>query len=251
MTGTKLIKQAGTYIKRHLPEIFAILGSVGVVATGVISAKASLEAEKRINEAEIDKKGDLTNFEKFVTAGPAYAGAVFVGAVTIACVAGSQILNSQRQAAIIGAYIFLDNKFNEYRKKLVEHYGKEADTEINRSILEEVPRDTVPIYMSDEYCVFYEDHYGEFFERTMLEVQSAEYELNRKFTIEGEVTLNDFLYLLGLPEQEIGNSLGWQQEIVCDFPHPPWIDFEHELITLDDGTECYRISYVKPPVVIT
>lgn len=250
MTGVKLMKQIGAYAKRHLPEIFAILGSVGVVATGMLSAKASKEAEKRLNEAEIDKKEDLTNFEKFVTAAPAYAGAIFVGAVTIACVAGSQILNSQKQAAIIGAYIFLDNKFREYKKKLVELHGKEMDTEITRSILETVPRDTIPIQTKEGFCIFYEDQTETFFERTFLEVKEAEYQLNRKFAIEGEVSLNDFLYFLGLPEEELGDTLGWQQDIICDFPHPPWIDFEHELITLDDGTTFYKISYVDYPIII-
>ena len=84
----------------------------------------------------------------------------------------------------------------------------------------------------------------------MLEVQNAEYLLNRKIVTEGEACLNDFLKLLGLSEINGGDELGWSLEAGCAFYGYSWIDFEHELVELtEDGLECYIIHIAEEPTI--
>ena len=67
--------------------------------------------------------------------------------------------------------------------------------------------------------------------------------------MDGEASLNDFFELLGLNEMKIGDALGWSQECICDFYNPAWIDFEHELVTMEDGMECYIINILVSPMI--
>lgn len=249
MTGKKLIQQTALYLKRHSPTILTCLGSIGVVATAVLTSKAAIKATELLAEAEIDKREDLTILETVAVAGPSYIPAVLMGTATIACIFGANALNARQQAALTSAYIFLNNAFENYKKKAIKLYSEDADKQIQSEIVREKSRQFTDLRVKsdNDILVFYEDHYGKFFERTMLEVQEAEYELNRKLAMEGEATLNDFFELLGLSEQDIGDALGWSQESICDYFNPPWIDFEHYLTELDDGLECYIINILTTP----
>lgn len=254
MTGKKLIQQTAIYLKRHSPEILTCIGSIGVVATAVLTAKATIKATELLNEAEIDKREDLTVTETIMVAGPSYIPAILTGAATIACIFGANVLNRQQQAMLASAYMFLDRSYKDFQKKAKELYGDNADQKIREELVKEKAKtfdlctSVAPPYEGNN-LTFYEEHYGKFFERNMIEVQEAAYLLNRKLAMEGEANLNDFFEFLGLPEQEIGDALGWSQEGICDFFDPPWIDIEYELVKLEDGLECYIINILTTPNV--
>ena len=71
----------------------------------------------------------------------------------------------------------------------------------------------------------------------------AEYHLNRNFVQRGYASLNEFYEFLGLPQTKYGDEVGW----TCTDGYC-WIDFEHRLISRDDGgTEVYAIDMLFPP----
>lgn len=251
MTGKKLIQQSALYLKKHSPTILTVIGSIGVVATSILTAKATIKATELLNEAEIDKRDELTFLETISVAGPSYIPAVLTGTATIVCIFGSNVLSMRQQAALTTAYMLLHNTLQNYKQKTMALYGEDANKKIQSAIVKEKSPlvSDLGVRSDKDILVFYEEHYGKFFERSMLEIQEAEYGLNRKLAMEGEATLNDFFELLGLPEQEIGDALGWSQESICDYLNPPWIDFEHYLTELDDGLECYIINILEEPKV--
>lgn len=241
-----MIKKLPKYLKASSPTILTCIGMVGVAATAVMAVKATPKAMKLLDEASSEKGEELTKLETIQIAGPCYIPSVLIGAGTIACICGANILNGRRQTALTSAYIFLDRSFKEYRAKVDELFGEHSDKLVQESIVHD-RYEEADITPKGETLIFYEENYGKFFERTMLEVQDAEYLLNRKLAMDGEASLNDFFDFLGLPETEIGDSLGWSQQMICDFFNPAWIDFEHELTTMDDGMECYIIHISIPP----
>lgn len=247
MNGTQLLARSKLFLKRQSPTILTCIGAVGVVATAVLAIRATPKAMETLERAKLEKEEDLTPLEVVQVAGPAYIPAITIGASTIACIFGANVLNKRQQATITGAYMFLQQSYKEYKNKVNEIFGKDADSQIKSAILEEKRR-KVELPTSGETVLFYEEHYGEIFERTMAEVMDAEYQLNRKFAVEGEATLNDFFELLGLPKNDAGDSFGWNIDYICDFYSYSWIDFEHELVTLDDGLECYIITAKAGPV---
>lgn len=249
------------FLEKHSSTILTCLGAVGVVATAVTAVQATPKALLLIEQTRFEKweesdcptqqmkDYELTPVEVIQAAWKPYIPSVLIGAATIACLFGANGLNKRQQAAIASAYIFLDQSYKEYKKKVNEVFGPDADLEVQKEIAKDKMKETdILPPRSDETLLFYEEHYGELFERTMLEVQDAEYQLNRKLAIDGDVTLNDFFRFLGLDERKVGDALGWSCETICDASHPAWIDFEHELVTMDDGMECRIITTVLPPV---
>lgn len=257
MNVNHFLNKTKACLVKQSPTILAVIGSVGVVATAVTAVRATPKALALIEKTRCEKVDDenpientpiLTPIEVVRTTWQCYIPSVLIGSATIACIFGSNVLNKRQQAALTSAYIFLEQSYKNYRNKAIEMLGTDTDKEIQKEIVKDKAKEEdVSAPKSDDVLLFYEEHYGKFFERTMLEVQDAEYQLNRKLAIEGEASLNDFFEFLGLDACEIGDALGWSYEIICDFNHA-WIDFEHQLVETDDGMECRIINMVDQPV---
>lgn len=204
-------------LKRGSPTILTILGAAGLIFTTVSAIRATKEA----TEAESAK-----------AAWRCYIPTVVLGASTLVCIFGANALNKKQQAAITSAYILLNNTHKEFLKN-----------DVVKQAVAEDKADDIDIPHTDEKTLFYEFNHGEFFERDMAEVLSAEYQFNKQFISRGHACLNDFYELIGLPKSQVGETLGW-----TDRDGVPWIDFEHELVELEDGMECYFIFLPEPPI---
>lgn len=110
------------------------LGAIGVVATAVMAVKATPKAERLLEEAKIEKGEELSKIETIKTAAPAYIPAIVVGVSTISCIFGANILNKRAQASLMSAYALLDSSYSEYKNKVGELYGKDADSIVKGEI---------------------------------------------------------------------------------------------------------------------
>lgn len=235
-------------LKRMLPTVMTGVSVVGIIFTAVVTAKQTPKAIKLLEDAEREKGEPLSKWEKVKTAAPVYIPAIIIGALTIACIVETNLINEKQKAAYISAYTALSKSYSRYKDKVAELYGDNADYIVEDEIIKE-KANADNLYSSDEKLTFYEEFYGDFFELSKEEVLRAEYELNRNFILRGYVTLNEFYAFLGLPETEIGAKLGWSDEAGWTFYGYSWIDFEHNKHTLDDGMEYYTISFPFPPIL--
>lgn len=126
-----------TFLKRNSSTILTTIGAIGVVATAVIAVKDTPKALRILDEAEHEKGEELTVKEKIVTAGPVYIPAIAVGISTIACIFGANTLNKRNQAALMSAYALLDQSYKDYKRKVSDIYGEDAD----KKIIEEVAKE--------------------------------------------------------------------------------------------------------------
>lgn len=235
------------FLRRNASTILTWVGAAGVVGTAVLAVKATPKALTLLEAAKEEKGEDLTVTEKIVVAGPAYIPAVAVGASTIACVFGANILNKRDQAALMSAYALLDNSYREYKRKLEEIYGEEAGAQIREEIAQDhyVEED---IRASDEKLMFFDFYSMQFFESTMEEVLSAEYRFNQNFIMSGSACLNEFYDMVGLPRMPCGYQLGWAAKSGNMDVGISELEFRHEKIRLDDGMEGYIIVFSEDPV---
>ena len=235
------------YLQRNSPTIVSCIGAVGVVATTIAAVKATpkalslIENEKAYINKQLEEGGWQTRVDKLTTAETikatwkCYIPTAIIGLSTITCIFGANTLNKRQQAAITSAYMLLDNTYKQYKEKVSKLLGDNADTMVKKSIIED---------QYSEITLFYEYHYGEFFERRKADVLNAEYQLNLKFASQGYACLNDFFELLGLPITQEGEVIGWSTQEGYSA-----IDFEHQLLELDDGMECTIINLPISPSI--
>lgn len=236
-----MFKKIAKRIVNESPLIFTTFGCIGFAYSLYSAIKVTPKALSCIEVAK-QKKGEesLSKLEVIHSCWTCYIPAAVTSMVSLSLIYGSCIISRKRQANLIGAYALLDQGFKQYREKVCKIYGEEANRIVQNEVIRSKSSSIKP--PSDgEILIFYEENYGEFFERRMSEVQDAEYQLNRKFALEGEASLNDFYEFLGLKKMKIGDMFGWSIEQAYDFYGYSWIEFEHELIELDDGMECYAI----------
>lgn len=229
-----------TLLKKESPMILGILGATGVVLTAISVAKATPKAEKALEGIE-----DAPTIEKAKIVAPIYAKSALIGTATIACIVGSTILNGKQRMAVASAYMMLDQTYKQYKDKVDDIFGEGSSRNVERELTKEKLK-SLPSPKYDDTVIFYEKHRDEFFERNIQEVQEAMYQLNRKFAMEGEASLNDLYDFLNLDHIKEGDELGWSSYLMAEANSKVWIDYELDLIKTDDGMECYEIVLSNP-----
>ena len=243
----RLLESSKKFIKRNGSTILTCVSSVGVVATTVMAVKATPKAVKLLEQAEVQKEEPLTVLEKIKVAGPSYIPTILVGASTIACIFGANMLNKRQQAALLSAYALLDNSYKEYKKKAAELYGENADQHIREELAKDQYEDS-DIEVEDNKLLFYDEYRREYFNATMEDVLMAEYTLNRDLSYHGYATLNEFYDLLNLPHTDFGDILGWCSMMIHEYQWYAWVEFNHRKVVMDDGLECYILEILTEPV---
>lgn len=244
----KLLHQTSLFVKKNASTILTCVGSAGVVATAVLAVKATPKALKLIEEAKKEKKVEkLTVFQTIEIAGTTYVPSVITGIATIGCIFGANILNKRQQAALMSAYALLDSSYKEYKSKVVELYGEDADDRVREEIVKDKYVDEDIDMPDDGKQLFYDEFSGRYFESTTENVIRAEYNFNRKLSAFNGVYLNEFYEMLGVPPVDYGDHIGWCSAEVYDMQWNTWIDFKHKKVTMDDGLECYIISWSFDP----
>lgn len=165
-TITRTLNRVGFQLKKHSPEILAVAGTVGVVASGVMACKATTklngileESKKRIDTvhgyveengysekySEEDKKKDLTIIytQTAVKLVRLYVPSVILGGLSITAMLTSNKILRKRNIALAAAYATLDKGFKEYRERVVERFGKELDKELKYNIKAQEVTETV------------------------------------------------------------------------------------------------------------
>lgn len=241
-----LLLKVSRFCKRNSATILTCVGGIGVIATSVSAATATPKAMRLIEEAKREKGEELTKFEAVVTAAPAYIPTVIMGVGTLVCVFGANSLNKRQQAALMSAYALLDSSYKDFKKKVNEMYGEDANRQVIAEIVKDKYQET-DIDVDDNKLLFYDEFSGRYFESTMEDVLEAEYELNHLLAQDAGVYLNEFYELLGIDTVDYGDYLGWSSFELVETYWYCWVEFEHEKVIMEDGMECYILTILKEP----
>ena len=239
-------------LKQASPDILVIIGVVGVVASTIMACKATLKVDevvteheekiKEINETAEDPKyaeryskedceTDIKNMKikTAVKLAKLYAPAVIVGTLAIGCIIGSHYILQKRNASLLAAYTALDTTFKEYRKRVAEKYGEDAEHDIRHGIRRETIMETIKNENGEETqvekvittrtpgvhsrlfdctCRGYEKnaHLNWY---TLKNFQTI---CNRKLQLKKHLYLNEVYDMLDMPCSQAGQSLGWLAE---------------------------------------
>ena len=156
------------------------------------------------------------------------------------------------------AYALLDQGFKDYRRKLKELYGDEADKKVIEALAVEKsqtvyinasylagPCDLALEENSSKPVLWYDEYSKRFFTASLEQVLMAEYHLNRNYILRGEAVINELYEFLGLEPTDWGAEAGWAPMDEGMF----WIEFNHIPAKLDDGSVFYIIEMPFEPIL--
>ena len=241
-----LLQHSKLFLKRNASTILTCIGGSGVVATFVMAVKATPKAISLIDKAKNEKGEDLTKFEIVRTAAPVYIPSILVGASTIACIFGANVLNKRKQAALMSAYALLDSSYKDFKNKVNDLYGEEGTNRIKEELAKDKYEET-DIKVEDDTMLFYDEFSKRYFESTMYKVQYAEYAVNRDIHMRGYASLGEFYEYLDIENIEGGEELGWSEGGNFSRYWQSWMDFSHHTVVMDDGLECKIITMFMEP----
>lgn len=243
----KWLHRSQKFVKRNASTILTCVGGVGVVTTSVMAVKATPKALALIEEAKQEKGEELTKLEIVKVAGPTYIPSAVMGVATIACIFGANALNKRQQAALMSAYALLDNSYKDYKKKVGELYGEDADLKVRQELAkDDYDEEEDGSEEDDGKHLFYDQYSGRYFRATNETVLTAKYEINKVLNDDCYASLNELYDLFGIERLDHGDYIGWSSAQMFDTYWESWIHFWLEKTDLEDGMECYIVHYTDP-----
>lgn len=215
---TKIASLAGAARKLIIdnsPTILSAMAVVGVATTAIMAVQATPRAIRILENAGTNSPVLLTPQEKLRLIAPCYIPSSAVGIATMACIIGANSVHTKRQAALISAYTITENEFRKYQSKVTETFGENKE----RKVRDELAQDKVNenpvsanqvIVTGNGDVLFMDSLSNQYFESTYEKVKRAENDLNRQLIHEAYVSLNEFYDLLEIPNNDIGEELGWK-----------------------------------------
>ena len=249
MLATRALGRTKLFLVKHAPEIMTY---GGIVVTGIgiyLFCKASMqlddaldihdekleeieaardsgrmdnqEAKKLINKEKRDFALHLTKL---------YGPAVTTTACGFALILGGHHLISKRSAAISAAYKALEEGYSQYRQRVRDDLGEEADRKYLYGLKEESKDISIKDADGNEKlisadvmvpgCAVNCSPYARFFDEYSTQwTRNPEYNLmflnaqqnyaNDKLHAQGHLFLNEVYEMLGLPHTTAGSVVGW------------------------------------------
>lgn len=251
MNIKSLIKAAGGFIEKNSPQILTGLGVAGVVSTAIMTGRATVQAQKAIFEDKLEKEmaaeGDdilYTWKDKVKASWKCYIPPAIMCGCSVACIIGSQSINTKRNAALATVYSLTKSTLEEYQDKVVETIGEKKE-ELLRGEIDQKKLDSKPA--SGEHIIetgrgkvlCFDSLSGRYFRHNMEVIRRIVNDLNHDLLGVMWVPLNDFYYALGLEGIKLGDEIGWTVDDLIE------VKFTSKVS--DEGEPCLVLDYDVVP----
>lgn len=241
-------------LKKYSPEILLGVGLVGGVTATVLACRATsklpeimdvheeLTTELAITEnnalqanatdfalKKIRKNKTKVYLYTTVNIVKIYAPAVGFGAASVACILGSFGILKGRNAALMAAYSVLNDRFMNYRQRVRDDLGDEADKkylygthkeiieveEIGKNGKTKTVKKEIEVAHPDDlspYCKCFDetcDNWDKDPDYNKLFLTRQQNWANDKLKAQGHIFLNEVYDMLGFPRSKAGQIIGW------------------------------------------
>lgn len=214
MNARTIIKTVLSETKKKAPTILACTGAVGVITTAIFASKATLKADEVIKTHEVNLEEPLTIKEKIKLTWKYYVPTFLMGTISITSILVSNRLSTKQTAIFATAATAAERTLQEYQKNLVDIVEPNKVSKIEDAIakthLEKTPvddRSVIPTQGGTVLC--FDDYNGRYFRSDAEKIRQVVNDANEIINSKGEISLNDFYYLLGLPKCADGDERGW------------------------------------------
>lgn len=236
---TRGISRQALLVSKASPELLLVAGIAGMVGSTVLACRATLKMDKVLDEgkmkldlaktlqhddySESDRHRDISliHFQTGVRVVRLYAPAIGVGLLSVAALTKSNAILTQRATALAAAYTALDQGFRQYRARVIDKYGEEADQELRYGIEKreiedpETGEKSVQVTVPGDPSI-----YARFFDETndswsrdpevnLFFLKSQQNYANDLLHANGHIFLNEVYDLIGLDRSKAGQVVGW------------------------------------------
>lgn len=253
--ASQILTKTKLGIKKHSPEILVATGiGTGIVAA-IIACKQTIKANNIVAEAqkslqniedakelaannkveytEENKQADRKYIAIQTTVGmvKTYALPVGLGILSITCILAGHHILKKRNVALAAAYSALSTDFMNYRKRVVDKYGKDVDFMLKNGLEKQIiankviDPETGEVKETKEEALTYEGSKLSQYARVFDEVGSTQWtpsaDHNRAFLLmeqnyfnerirtRGYIFLNEVYERLGFRPTKAGSVVGW------------------------------------------
>lgn len=246
--------------------VIAAIACVGVICTGILSARAALKiSEAEENSVEVvDESTEETTKDKVVNfVKRNWKELIFpvVSAIaTVTCICISKGIDRKIIASLAGATGASGALLNKYKQQIREKFGESEYADIVRRIADDSYKANPKVENAKPYsiyhgmfgnCVteipgdtdilFYDEWSDRWFKSNLVAVMAAIGHLNRNLQVGGYARLNDFYELQNL-SGEAGEMIGWSYDRLTEEVELGWIDISvYKSKELDKNGEAYYI----------
>ena len=242
--ATRGLGRTGLVLQKYSPEILTTVGIVGVVAAGVMASRATLKlkpildvkndrleiAKSRRDDDQPENDYTVENYNRdvahtYIKTGldiiKLYGPAVSLGIAGIVSIVSAHGILKRRNVALVAAVKAVESSFAEYRKKVAETIGDDAELDIhlNRHEEEFMDEETGKVGVR---VVEHEGHspYAKFFDPmsacwqkdanyNLMFLKTVQEQFNQQLQCTGHVFLNEVYKALDIPETPEGQAVGW------------------------------------------
>lgn len=253
--ASQILAKTKLGIKKHSPEILVATGiGTGIVAA-IIACKQTIKANNIVAEAqkslqniedakelaannkveytEENEQADRKYIAIQTTVGmvKTYALPVGLGILSITCILAGHHILKKRNVALAAAYSALSTDFMNYRKRVVDKYGKDVDFMLKNGLEKQIiankviDPETGEVKETKEEALTYEGSKLSQYARVFDEVGSTQWtpsaDHNRAFLLmeqnyfnerirtRGYIFLNEVYERLGFRPTKAGSVVGW------------------------------------------
>lgn len=236
------------FAKNNSSAILTGFAITGVVATAIFTGKASIEAEKILEDMPEEKKEDRK--EKIKAIVPVFLPAMISGAATIFCLCASHTIDSQKQMALMSAYSLSEHAMKTMEEKLGDKKLKQVKESIFEEEVQKNPpreeniKDTGKGKTKFRDGIFGGDFYGD------IEYVKSVFNKYNKMLNDGDIVyVNDLRWDLGLEQTEMGSILGWDCGQLDEMLTSVMINRDLQEVDNDTVENIFVISYTKPSIL--
>lgn len=245
-----------TNVKLNSPTILLVGGIASIVGGTVVAVAQTEKASKAMDEfneqmekyhksVEIaDKREDSEEFyptserkhhvrliygHMIMTMAKLYLPAVLLEVAGIGMICKSHSIMSKRNASLAAACAALQKSYDEYRKRVREKYGEEAEQELfygvktekyiekttsENGVTTEEEKEKITVDPLSPWSLFVDETCERVWDRdphiTLLNLKTVQSELNRYAYHKKFVTLNDLYWMIGHELTDEGMIFGWK-----------------------------------------
>lgn len=221
------------YIKTNGPELCVGLSLSGLLSTSVLTARATVSAQKTLDGNTYSRKETAKRVWKHFI--PPALSILATGGLIVY---GNR-MSAKRLATSAGLLSVTQQAFDVYRKEVTEAIGSKKEELIAAKIAERQTSDAPTIVVGEGAVMCHEAFTGRYFMSDMETLRKVTNDINAKLNTRDVATLSDFYHLLNLSPTAQSDHTGWTIDRL--------LELRYTSVLASGGRPClsFEYNYVK------